>query len=508
MPVAAHRQTRDASGAAGDASLELALAEWTAVGSSPTELLVDGEWRPAETGRTLTVEDPASGRTIARVADATAADCRAALEAAGRAQPGWAQAAPRERARVLRRAADRLLDDLERLALVMTLETGKPLPEARDEIAFAADYLEWSAEEATRISGRLDGHPDGGCRFQVSRRPVGPCLLITPWNFPLAIPARAVGAALAAGCTVVLRASDLAPLSALCLAEILHDAGLPPRCLNVVVASEPDATDGLLAHPALRKLTFTGSPRVGAHLLSLCAPRALRATAELGGNAPFVVFADADLDGAVEAAVLAKCRNSGQACTAANRFYVERAAAEGFTRRLAARMARLRMDRGTAPGAEIGPMISAGAVARLEAVVEDAVARGARIVLPGGGDPGPGFFFAPVVLADVPEGARAMREEIFGPVAAVATFDSEAEVIARANRPELGLAAYVMTGDLARAMRVAGRLEAGMVGVNRGRVSCAAAPFGGVKGSGSGRVGGREGLDDYLETSYVALPEP
>ncbi len=453
------------------------------------------------------MEDPGTGRTIGAVPDAGRRACLAALGAADRAFSAWSATPARRRSRVLRRAADRLLEDIDRFALTLSLESGKPLAEAADEVAFAAEYLEWSAEEAVRISGRIDGHPEGGVQFVVRRRPVGPCLIISPWNFPLAIPARGVGPALAAGCTVVLRASDAAPLSAVALAEALTEAGLPDGCLTVVACSDPAATDPLLADPRLRKLTFTGSPRVGAHLLGLAAGRALRATAELGGNAPALVFADADLDAAVEAVAAAKCRNGGQACTAVNRIYVERPVAEALATRLAQRMAALRPGHATEPEADIGPMISARSVERLRALVEDAVAAGARTVLPGGPLEGPGHFFAPVVLADVPAHARVMREEIFGPIAAIAAFDTEPQVIALANSTDMGLAAYVMSGDRARALRVAEALEAGMVGINTGRVSCAAAPFGGVKASGYGRTGGREGIDEYLETSYMAIAE-
>jgi succinate-semialdehyde dehydrogenase/glutarate-semialdehyde dehydrogenase len=454
---------------------------------------------------TLAVEDPGSGRVIGAVPDATPRDCLAALAAAERAFAGWATTPARGRARVLRRAADRLLAEVDSVALTLSLESGKPLGEARDEVTFAAEYLEWNSEEAVRISGRLDAHPEGDCEFAVTRRPVGPCLIVSPWNFPLAIPARGVAPALAAGCTVVLRASDAAPLSAFVLADALAAAGLPEGCLTVVASSDPAATDPLLADPRLRKLTFTGSPRVGAHLLRLAADRALRATAELGGNAPVLVFADADLDQAAEAVLKAKCRNAGQACTAANRIYVERSVVERFATRLAQRMAALRPGHATEPEADIGPMISARSVERLIGLVDDAVARGACVLLPGGPSDGPGHFFAPAVLTDVPADARVMREEIFGPIAAIAAFETEAEAIALANSSELGLAAYVMSGDRSRAMRVAGCLDAGMVGINTGRVSCATAPFGGVKGSGYGRSGGREGIDEYLETSYVAI---
>ena len=461
----------------------------------------DDAGRQVPQRRTVAVEDPATGRIVARVPDASPADCTTALGAVAAAAPGWRATAPRRRADVLRRCAEALRAD-EGLPSLITLESGKPLAEARDEVAFAADYLEWNACEATRLHGRVEPHPDGGCSFAISRRPVGPCLIVAPWNFPLAIPARGVAPALAAGCTAVLRASDRAPLSALALADALAAAGLPPGCLEVVVTSRPDATDPLLDDRRLRKLTFTGSPAVGAHLLARCAARALRATAELGGNAAFVVADDADLDVAVTAAVEAKCRNGGQACTAANRFLVQRPLAHEFTVRLAKRMAALRVGAGSDPAVLVGPMISAAAVRRLTDLVADAVSRGARVVLPGGADAGPGHFFSPMVLAGVPDGARLAREEIFGPIAAIAAYDDDAEAVRRANDCEQGLAAYVMSGDPLRAARIANALEAGMVGVNRGRVSCAAAPFGGVKGSGFGRSGGREGIDEYLDTVY------
>ena len=489
----------------GAAPLDGALTEWTALASVPSGLLVDGEWRHATGARALSVEDPATGRELLRVPDATAAECREALSAAARAFESWATEPPRRRSEVLARAADLMRADGERVALVLSGETGKPIGEARDEVAFAVEYLEWNAEEALQDLMRAEADDDGS--FLVSRRPVGPCLVITPWNFPLAIPARSIAPALAAGCTVVHRASDLAPLSSLALADVLTRAGLPAGCLNVVVASEPAATDELLDDPRLRKLTFTGSNRVGVHLLARCAARALRVTAELGGNAPFIVFADCHLDRALDAAVAAKCRNGGQACTSANRFYVERSLVERFAAGLAERMAALSVGGGREPGAELGPMITAAAAERLAGLVDDAVVRGARTVLAGGPLEGPGHFFAPVVLTDVPDDARVMREEIFGPVAPIAPFDDEAEAVARANATDMGLAAYVMSGDVGRAIRVAERLEAGMVGVNRGRVSAANAPFGGLKGSGFGRSGGREGMGEYLDVTYMALPD-
>ena len=482
-----------------------ALVEWSAVASCPKELAIGGSRRPARSGRTLAVEDPSTGETLCGVADAGAPDADEALAAAAAARPAWAAATPRDRARVLRRAAGALERDAERLATLITLEMGKPLAESREEVAFAAEYLEWSAEEAVRVQGSICGDPSGSARIMVTRRPVGPCLIVTPWNFPLAIPARGVGAALAAGCTAVLRPSAQAPLSALALAAVLDEAGTPPGVLNVVVSSQDGATDGLLADPRLRKLTFTGSTAVGRHLLGLSAGRVLRTSLELGGQAPFVVFADADLPAAVECAVAAKVRNGGEACTAANVFHVERPLAQAFTEMLAERLSGLRIGRGTEPETELGPMVTARHRDRLQALADDAVSRGARVALGGGSLPGAGYFFAPVVLADVPEEARVLREEIFGPIAPVVAFDGEAELIARANDCEQGLAAYVHTRDLDRGLRVGEALEVGMVAVNRGRVSSVAAPFGGVKQSGCGRAGGVDALADYLEARYLTV---
>ena len=480
-------------------------AEWGAVPSCPQELFIAGRWQPARAGRTLAVEDPSTGDTLCTVADARAADAMDALAAAAGAQAGWAAQPARERSRVLRRAADELLGQSDWLSMVLTLEMGKPLAESRDEVAFAAEYLEWCAEEAVRVSGSCSEAPDGSSRLMVRRRPVGPCLIVTPWNFPLAVPARGVGAALAAGCTVVLRPSSLTPLSSLALAEILQGAGLPAGALNVVVSSEDGCTDPLLADRRLRKLTFTGSTAVGRHLIGRASEQILRVSVELGGQAPFVVFADSDLDAAVEGAVAAKMRNGGEACTAANRFYVERAVAGEFTALLAERLAGLRVGRGTDAGVDLGPMIGEAQRSRLVDLVGDARSLGARVVLEGGAQSGPGHFFAPVVLAEVPSAARVMREEIFGPIAPVCVFEDEAHAVSRANDCPHGLAGYVYTGDLERAMRVGDALEVGMVAVNRGRVSNVAAPFGGVKQSGYGHAGGAEALGDYLDTRYLGV---
>jgi succinate-semialdehyde dehydrogenase / glutarate-semialdehyde dehydrogenase len=476
--------------------------------TAPRELLFAGGWRPARSGRRLAVVDPATDEPLAEVADADRRDCLDALAAAHAAAPAWAGAAPRERSRVLRRAADQLRIEEGPLAALVTAEMGKPIAESREEVRFAADYLEWFAEEAVRIDGRTCAAPEGSARHMVMRTPVGPTLIITPWNFPLAVPARGLGPALAAGCSVVLRPSALTPLSALALGRILVGAGLPAGVLNIVVCGTDDATDPLLADARLRKVTFTGSEPDGRHLIGLCAERVLRVGVELGGCAPFIVFGDADLDLAVDCAVAAKMRNGGAACTAANRFYVDRSIAGEFTRRLAERVAGIRIGPGHRRGVGLGPMISRRHVERLCGLVGDALARGARLVVRGGALPGRGNFMAPVVLADVPDDARAMREEIFGPVIAIAAFEGEAEVLGRANACAQGLAAYVHTGDVTRGLRMAKRLEAGMVALNRGRVSCVSAPFGGVKESGYGASGGAEGIDEYLVSRYVTMPEP
>ncbi len=486
-------------------AVEGVLPEWTAVAECPKELLIGGRRRPARSGATLAVEDPSTGEVLCAVSDAGPADAADALAAADAAQAAWSAVAPRDRSRVLRRGADELLARIDALAMLITLEMGKPLAESRDEVSFAAEYLEWCAEEAVRVAGTCTDSPDGRARVVTRRRPVGPCLIVTPWNFPLAVPARGVAAALAAGCTVVLRPSAMTPLSAHALADALQAAGLPDGVLNVVVCSADGATDGLLDDPRLRKVTFTGSTAVGRHLIHGAADRVLRVSAELGGQAPFIVLADADLDAAVDGAVAAKMRNGAEACTAANRFYVDRPVAAEFTRRLTERLGAMRIARGTEPGAELGPVIGERQRSRLQDLVDDAVARGARVPLAGGSLPGPGHFFAPVVLTDVPEDARVMHEELFGPIAPVVVVDGEADAVARANRCDQGLAAYVYTSDLDAALRIGDALEVGMVGVNRGRVSSAASPFCGVKQSGYGQSGGPGALDDYLETRVLTI---
>ncbi|WP_231951913.1 NAD-dependent succinate-semialdehyde dehydrogenase [Nocardia terpenica] len=454
----------------------------------------------------MPVHDPATGRVLRAVADATPEDGLAALTAAADAQRDWARTPPRTRSEILLRAHRMLLDDTERLALIATLEMGKPLAEARGEIAYAAEFFRWFAEEAVRLDGGYTTAPAGGSRFLVTRQPVGPSLLITPWNFPMAMATRKIGPALAAGCTSVVKPAEQTPLCTLALAEILHAAGVPAGVVNVVTTSDPGALmTPMILDERSRKLSFTGSTAVGKALLEQCARTVMRTSMELGGNAPFLVFDDADLDAALEGVLAAKMRNIGQACTAANRIFVQRSVIDEFAARLAERMAALPMGRGTEPGVVVGPLIDAAAVTKVTELVADARARGARVLT--GGDPvdGPGNFYPATVLVDVPDDARMCGTEIFGPVAALAPFDTEDEALARANDTPYGLVAYVYTESLRRGLRVCEALETGMVGLNQGVVSNPAAPFGGVKESGLGREGGPTGIDEFLETKYIGV---
>jgi succinate-semialdehyde dehydrogenase / glutarate-semialdehyde dehydrogenase len=481
-------------------------AERAVLEGVPTELYIGGRWRAATGSGTLPVEDPSTGQTLVEVADAQPADALAALASASEHQAEWAATAPRERGEVLHRAYEVLTARAEELALLMTLEMGKALAESRAEIAYAADFLRWFSEEAVRVHGRYQVNPTGVGRILTMRQPVGPCVFVTPWNFPAAMGARKLAPALAAGCTVVVKPAQQTPLSMLALTQILEQAGLPGGVLNTITARHSGAVvEPLLRDPRTRKLSFTGSTEVGRTLIAQSASQVLRVSMELGGNAPFLVFADADLDAAVEGALTAKLRNVGEACTAANRFHVHESLAEEFASRLAARMGALRVGRGTEPSTDLGPLIDARQRAVVGELVDDARSRGARLLTGGGPVEGPGYFFAPTVLADVPPDARVLAEEIFGPVAPVASFSTEEEALQAANRTEYGLVAYLYTRDLARAFRVAEGLETGMVGLNQGLVSNPAAPFGGVKQSGFGREGGFEGIDEYLETKYVAL---
>ncbi|WP_266377756.1 NAD-dependent succinate-semialdehyde dehydrogenase [Streptomyces canus] len=474
---------------------------------TPTQLFIGGAWLDAADGATMPVDDPATGEILCHVADAGPRDARLAEAAAVQMQEEWALTAPRARSEILRRAYEIILERADELAHLMTAEMGKPLAEARGEVAYAAEFFRWFSEEAVRIDGGAGILPDGRNRMLLSRRPVGPCLLITPWNFPLAMGTRKIGPAIAAGCTMVLKPAPQTPLSSLALAAILQEAGLPDGVLNVVTTSRAgQVCEPLLRGGGIRKLSFTGSTAVGRLLLAQSAEAVVRTSMELGGNAPFIVFEDADLDKAVDGAMLAKMRNMGEACTAANRFFVHHSVAEEFGRRLAERMGALVVGPGTRDGVDVGPLIDRTGRGKVEALVTDAVERGARVLVGGRTPEGPGCFYPPTVLTDVSPESRLMDTEIFGPVAAILTFDDEDEVIRRANDTPWGLVGYVFTEGLDRALRVSERIEVGMVGLNTGLVSNPAAPFGGVKQSGLGREGGRVGIDEFLEYQYLAIP--
>ncbi|MFZ1913034.1 MAG: NAD-dependent succinate-semialdehyde dehydrogenase [Propionicimonas sp.] len=475
----------------------------------PTDLFIDGRWRPGGGGRRFVVDDPATGAELAQVADATDADARAALDAAAGAAESWRRTAPRVRSELLRRGYEAIMARADDFALLMTLEMGKPLAEARGEVAYGAEFLRWFAEEAVRGYGRYSAAPDGGQRMLVTKRPVGPCLLITPWNFPLAMATRKSAPALAAGCTVVIKPAALTPLTTLLFAQVMQEVGLPDGVINVIPTSHSGpVTAPLFDDPRLRKLSFTGSTEVGRTLLRQAATGILRTSMELGGNAPFVVFDDADVEAAVTGAFNAKLRNGGQACTAANRFYVQAGIAEEFTTRLAERVAALRVGPGVEPDTQLGPVIDASARERIAGLVSEASAAGARVLTGGASLDRPGWFYQPTVLADVPTGARVMTEEIFGPVAPISTFATEDDAVALANGTPFGLISYVFTENLARSLRLSERIETGMLAVNAGVISNPAAPFGGVKHSGLGREGSVEGMEEFLETVYVGIADP
>jgi succinate-semialdehyde dehydrogenase/glutarate-semialdehyde dehydrogenase len=471
----------------------------------PKRLYIGGEWRDGGEG-TVGVEDPSTGETLCEVADASAEDASAALDAAVEAGPSFADHPPRERGEILRRAFEAITARSDELSLLMTLEMGKPIAESKAEIAYGAEFLRWFSEQAVRIDGRYAVNPNGQGRLLTMKQPVGPCLLITPWNFPLAMGTRKVGPAIAAGCTMVVKPAQQTPLSMLMLAKILEEAGLPDGVLNLITASSASKTTGpVISDSRLRKLSFTGSTEVGRKLMEQSAENLLRLSMELGGNAPFIVFEDADLDAAVQGALIAKMRNIGEACTAANRFHVAAPVAEQFAERMAEKMGSMKVGRGTEDGVDVGPLIDQNQRTKVQELVEDAVGRGAQTLVGGQARDGAGYFYDPTVLTDIPDDAHVLREEIFGPVAPVKGFSDEDEAIAAANDTEFGLVAYVYTNDLKRALRVVEGLETGMVGLNQGMVSNAAAPFGGVKQSGFGREGGPEGIEEYLETKYVAV---
>ncbi|MEO6827664.1 MAG: NAD-dependent succinate-semialdehyde dehydrogenase [Microbacteriaceae bacterium] len=475
----------------------------------PDRLFIGGSWLASSTGATLGVEDPATGRVLKSIADASVADGAAALDAAVAAAADWAATAPRKRGEVLRRAFELLQERRDDFALLMTLEMGKPLAESLGEVSYGAEFLRWFSEEAVRIAGRYGTNPEGTGRMIVTQHPVGPCYLITPWNFPLAMATRKIAPAIAAGCTVVVKPAELTPLSTLLFAKLLEDAGLPGGVVNVITTSTSgEVSEPIIADPRLRKLSFTGSTPVGRKLIAQAAQGVLRTSMELGGNAPFVVFEDADLEKAVEGAMIAKFRNIGQACTAANRFIVHESVAEEFARRITDRVAELRIGRGTEDGVGIGPLITDKAVAKADALVQDAVSRGASLLAGGSAIDGDGHFYQPTVLSGVVAGSDILREEIFGPVVSIVPFADEDEALRLANDTEYGLVGYVYTRDLARGQRLIERLETGMMGLNTGIVSNAAAPFGGIKQSGLGREGGLEGIQEYLSTKYTLTPDP
>ncbi|QIM20470.1 NAD-dependent succinate-semialdehyde dehydrogenase [Phycicoccus sp. HDW14] len=484
----------------------MAITQKALIDSVPTGLLVGGTWREASGGARFDVTDPATGATLTSCADGTPEDGLAALAAADAARASWAATPPRDRGEILRRAFEMVTARADEFAMLMTLEMGKTLAEAKGEVTYGAEFFRWFSEEAVRIHGRYSTAPNGASRLVTMAQPVGPTLMITPWNFPLAMGTRKIGPAIAAGCTMVVKPAHETPLTMLLLASVLQEAGLPDGVLNVVTTTHSGAVcEPIIRDPRLRKLTFTGSTAVGKVLVEQSAEQLLRLSMELGGNAPFIVFEDADVDAAVEGAMLAKMRNIGEACTAANRFLVHDAVAQEFSTKLAARMGALTVGKGTKKGVDVGPLITPKARAGVHELVEDAVGRGATVLTGGSPVPGRGNFYEPTVLTDVPEGARCLTEEIFGPVAPICTFSDESDAVARANSTEYGLVGYVFTRDNARVLRVSEALEFGMVGVNTGIVSNPAAPFGGVKQSGFGREGGFEGIEEYLEVKYVGI---
>jgi succinate-semialdehyde dehydrogenase/glutarate-semialdehyde dehydrogenase len=475
----------------------------------PKGIYINGKWQDASDGKTLDVIDPATGKVLATIADASAADGMAAMDAADKAQAEWAKTAPRYRAELLRSAFEKVAAMADDFALLMSLEMGKPVAEAKGEVAYGNEFIRWFSEEAVRVTGRYGTAPDGKNRIMVLKRPVGPSLFITPWNFPLAMATRKIGPAIAAGCTMILKPAALTPLTSLLFAKVLEDVGLPAGVLNVVQTSRPgDVTGPIIKDARLRKLSFTGSTGVGKRLIADAADQVLKVSMELGGNAPLIVFEDADLDKAVEGAMLAKLRNMGEACTAANRFIVHESVAAEFSKKVADKMAALKVSRGTEDGANIGPLIDEKSRTSVHALVEDAVAKGAKVLTGGAVPTGEGYFYPPTVLANVPANANILSEEIFGPVAPVITFKTEDEAVKLANLTEYGLVAYAFTENLNRGLRLAEKLEVGMFGLNTGIVSNPAAPFGGVKSSGLGREGGFEGIEEYLETVYVGIADP
>jgi len=488
-------------------TLSVALDPTSIIATINTDLFIDGVWTPSISGATFPVENPATGVVLARVADGGPADAELAIQAAGRAQKAWGKTSPRSRSEILRRAYDILMSRQEELALVITSEMGKPLADARGEVAYAAEFFRWFSEEAVRVGGDHTITGDGRHRILVTREPVGPCVLVTPWNFPLAMGTRKIGPAIAAGCTIVFKPAELTPLTSLALVDILVEAGLPAGVLNVVTTTKAGSVvEPWMDSGIARKVSFTGSTAVGKLLLEQASRNVMRSSMELGGNAPFIVCADADLDRAVDGAMVAKMRNMGEACTAANRMFVHRSVATEFATKLAQRMSELAVGDGATEGITVGPLIEEKALLKVQGLVDDAVARGASVVVGGSRRSGTGYFYQPTVLGNVSADSALMHTEIFGPVAPVVPFDTEDEAVELANNTPWGLVGYLYTQDIDRAFRLGEDLEVGMLGLNTGMVSNPFAPFGGVKQSGLGREGGKLGIDEYLEYKYLAIP--
>ena len=486
--------------------MAVATNEQQVLDSIPTQLYIGGEWVDGSEGDTIAVEDPATEETLVEVASGNKDDAFKALDAACGAQKEWAATPPIERGEILRRAYEAMKERADDLALLMTLEMGKPVEESKAEIIYAADFFWYYAAEASRIEGHYGTSYNGKGRVLVMQQPVGPTILITPWNFPMAMGTRKIGPAIAAGCTMVWKPAKQTPLCALALTQILEEAGLPKGVLNLLLAkSSGETMEPLIKDPRARKLSFTGSTEVGRTLIAQAADQVLKVSMELGGNAPFLIFDDADLDAAVEGALLAKMRNIGEACTSANRFHVAGPIADQFAEKLAEKMGALKLGRGTEEGVKVGPLIDDSQQAKVKELVDDAVSKGAETVVGGNIPDGRGYFYEPTVLKNITDDARVLKEEIFGPVAPIKDFSSEEEAIAAANDTEYGLVAYVFTRDIKRALRVCEGLETGMVGLNQGMVSNVGAPFGGVKQSGLGREGGKWGIEEFLETKYVAV---
>lgn len=472
----------------------------------PTDLWIGGKWRKSSDNQRFDVIDPATERKIASVASASVEDAKIAVDAASAAFEGWAAKKPRERGEILRKAFDLIMRDQERIAKLITIENGKALSDSRGEVAYAAEFFRWYAEEAVRNIGEVSRAPSSGARIFVHHKPTGVAVLVTPWNFPAAMATRKIGPALAAGCPVVLKPASETPLTMLALMPILEEAGVPAGVVNVIPSRRSGAVvDAMLHDPRVRVVSFTGSTEVGRKLLHGAADNVVNTAMELGGNAPFIVFEDADIDAAIDGAMVAKMRNMGEACTAANRFYVHEKVFDEFAKKLTAKMGSLKMGNGLDDGIALGPLVNAEGRDKVVSLVDDAVKKGARILVGGKAPEGPGYFYPATVLTNVPDSAQMLREEIFGPVASIQTFKSEDEAIKRANDTEYGLVAYLYTRDLSRGMRVSEKLEFGMVGLNRGLVSDPAAPFGGMKQSGIGREGAHEGLMEFLETQYISV---